>query len=174
MKTILTVAAVVLVGFGLMWWGRTNQAPLPAQASGGPSTGAATTGGQKSELAAPEILYDFGTISMKNGLVYKEFSVTNPTEKDITVSSMFTSCMCTTAYLLTAEGSVKGPFRMPGMGYIPPANETLKPGESRTVRVVYDPNAHGPAGVGQIDRFVTLTDEAGGVLQLDIKALVTP
>ena len=63
---------------------------------------------------------------------------------------------------------------MPGMGYVPPANELIKAGESRTIRVVYNPNAHGPAGVGRIDRFVTLTDEAGGALQLEIKALVTP
>ena len=76
--------------------------------------------------------------------------------------------------MVKGDGSTKGPFGMAGMGYVPPANETIKPGESRIVRVVYDPNAHGPAGVGQIDRFVTLTDSSGGTLQFEIKALVTP
>ena len=60
------------------------------------------------------------------------------------------------------------------MGYVPPVNETIKAGESRTIRVVYDPNAHGPAGVGPIDRFAILTDKSGGKLQFEIKALVTP
>ena len=82
--------------------------------------------------------------------------------------------MCTSAFNVEPNGSLKGPFKMPGMGYVPPANETIKAGESRVVRVVYDPNAHGPAGVGRIDRFVTLTDANGGTLQLEIKALVTP
>ena len=55
-----------------------------------------------------------------------------------------------------------------------PANEIIKAGESRKIRVVYDPNAHGPAGVGQIDRFIELTDSNGAKLQLEIKANVTP
>ena len=82
--------------------------------------------------------------------------------------------MCTTAFIVGPDGNVKGPFGMPGMGYVPPANEIIKAGESRIIRIVYDPNAHGPAGVGQIDRFVTLTDSDGGTLQFEIKALVTP
>ena len=111
---------------------------------------------------------------MKNGNVTKEFTVTNPTSEDITIKTVFTSCMCTTAFLVGPEGSTKGPFRMPGMGYVPPANETVAAGESRIVRVVYDPNAHGPAGVGRIDRYVTLTDVKGGTLVYEIKANVTP
>ena len=111
---------------------------------------------------------------MKNGNVTKEFTVTNPTNQDITVSTMLTSCMCTTAFIVKPDGSTKGPFGMAGMGYVPPANEIIKAEESRVIRVVYDPNAHGPAGVGRIDRFVMLTDSEGGTLELEIKALVTP
>lgn len=130
--------------------------------------------GTKSLLTAPEIFYDFGTISMKNNDVTKEFTVTNLTDKDITVATVLTSCMCTSAFIVEPDGTTKGPFKMPGMGYVPPANEIIKSKESRIIRVVYDPNAHGPAGVGAIDRFVTLIDTAGGTIQLEIKALVTP
>ena len=63
---------------------------------------------------------------------------------------------------------------MPGMGFAPKANMLVKAGETRNIDVVYDPNAHGPAGVGFIDRFVNLTDTNGGTLQLEIKAVVTP
>lgn len=172
-KTISVVAVILLVFIGLFIWGYSGKGGTAAsvQNAQGVRQLADTS---KSALTASETFYDFGTISMKNGNVTKEFQVTNPTNKDITVSTVLTSCMCTTAFVVGLDGSVKGPFRMPGMGYVPPANEVIRAGESRIIRVVYDPNAHGPAGVGRIDRFVTLTDASGGVIQLEIKALVTP
>lgn len=172
-KTISIIAVVLVIFFGLFIWGYSGKSGATtsvASVQGAP--GAAST--SKSLLTAPEVSYDFGTISMKNGNVTKEFIVTNPTDKDINVPTLVTSCMCTSAFIVEPDGNLKGPFGMPGMGYVPPADERIKSGESRTIRVVYNPNAHGPAGVGRIDRFITLTDEAGGTLQLEIKALVTP
>ena len=169
-KTAITIFATIFVIVGLFIWGYAGRAGTAASVQG--ASGAASNA--KSALTAPQTFYDFGTIRMENGNVTKEFTVTNPTDKDITVSTVLTSCMCTTAFIVGADYKLKGPFSMPGMGYVPPANETIKPGESRIIRVVYDPNAHGPAGVGQIDRFVTLTDASGGTLQFEIKALVTP
>lgn len=125
-------------------------------------------------LIASETVYDFGTISMKNGDVAKDFTVTNATDQDVMLKTLVTSCMCTKVSIVRADGTINGPFGMPGMGRVPPANELIKAGESRSIRVVYDPNAHGPAGVGQIDRFAYLEDANGGKLQLEIKALVTP
>lgn len=129
--------------------------------------------GKVSQLQAPEKAYDFGTISMSKGNVEKIFKISNPTDKEIFVKTVTTSCMCTSAYIVK-DGSEKGPFKMPGMGYVPPANEIIKAGGSMDIKVVYDPNAHGPAGVGIIDRFVYLTDADGGKIQLEIKANVTP
>lgn len=168
-KTIIIVLIVCLTLVGLFVWGYAEKGGTAAsvQNTAGPDT-------SQSPLTVSEPVYDFGTISMKNGDVSKEFNVANPTDKDITVRTVVTSCMCTAAFIVKPDGGVKGPFGMPGMGYIPPANETIQAGESRIIRVVYDPNAHGPAGVGQINRFVALTDASGGVLQLEIKALVTP
>lgn len=133
-------------------------------------TGAAD---KPSVLQASETIYDFGTISMAKGNVEKLFSIANSTDKDITIKTVTTSCMCTKAYIVNGD-SEKGPFAMPGMGYVPPANELLKPGESRNIKVVYDPAAHGPAGVGPVDRFVYLVDSNGGNIKLEIKANVTP
>lgn len=169
-KTI-GIATLVLVLIVLLFaWGRAGTQATPALVQGAPGA----YGTVQSSLVASEALYDFGTISMKDGNVIKEFEVSNPTERDITVTTVLTSCMCTSAFIVLPDGSLKGPFKMPGMGYVPPANEVIKAGESRIIRVVYDPNAHGPAGVGRIDRFITLTDASGGALQLEIKALVTP
>lgn len=169
-KTISVIAAVLLVFVGLFVWGYSGKGGTSASIQGVP----VSSDMSQSALIAPETLYDFGTISMKNGNVTKEFKIDNPTNSDVTVSTVLTSCMCTTAFIVLQDGNIKGPFRMPGMGYVPSANEVIKAGENRVIRVVYDPNAHGPAGVGRIDRFVTLTDSSGGVVQLEIKALVTP
>ena len=131
-KTLITSVVFVLVIAGLFAWGAAGRAGTTASVQG--ASGAASDA--KSALTAPEIFHDFGTISMKNRNVTKEFTVTNPTNEDITVKTVLTSCMCTTAFIVKPDGNVKGPFSMPGMGYIPPANETIKPGESRVVRVV--------------------------------------
>ncbi|MFA6405023.1 MAG: DUF1573 domain-containing protein [Candidatus Paceibacterota bacterium] len=164
---IITLVIVAVIGY-LLVLSYKKSASTTASVQGVEQSGA------KSLLSAPEVIYDFGTISMKNNDVTKEFTVTNPTGEDITVATVLTSCMCTSAFIVEPDGTTKGPFKMPGMGYVPPANEIIKAGESRVIRVVYDPNAHGPAGVGAIDRFVTLTDTSGGMVQLEIKAIVTP
>lgn len=130
-------------------------------------------GGKESQLQISERVYDFGTISMAKGNINKIFKITNPSDKDIELKKITTSCMCTSAYVVK-NGSEKGPFGMEGMGYVPPANEIIKAKDSLDIKVVYDPNAHGPSGVGLIDRFVYFMDANGGKTQLEIKATVTP
>jgi hypothetical protein len=64
---------------------------------------------------------------------------------------------------------------MPGHGgFAPDINEIVPPQENRGVDVVFDPAAHGPAGVGRIERAVFIEDENSGMKTLTIKALVTP
>lgn len=170
-NTISIVAIVLIIFVALFVWGYASKGGTTTSVNVVPGSSSTS----KSVLTAPETLYDFGTISMKDGNVVKEFVVSNPTEQDITVSTVLTSCMCTTAFLVSPDGNLKGPFGMPGHGgTVPPANEVIRAGESRNVRVVYDPNAHGPAGVGMVYRFVTLTDSTGGTLDLEIKVNVKP
>lgn len=160
---------VVLMTMGLMWWGQLARASRSS-----PGSYANSSNEKTSSLSTGPTLFDFGQISMFKGKVNTEFKVTNTTGKDVTITRLTTSCMCTSAYI---EGgtATKGPFGMPGHGGpVPPADELVKAGESRVIRVVYDPNAHGPAGVGSIDRFIELSDDAGGVIRFEIKALVTP
>lgn len=125
-------------------------------------------------LTAEEIFYDFGMISMKNGNVSKSFKIINSTNEDVKLPSLTTSCMCTKAYFIDSAGNKKGPFGMPGMGFVPKLNATIKAGAAGEIEAVYDPNAHGPAGVGMIDRFIYLEDANNNKLQFEIKANVTP
>lgn len=160
--TILAGGLVALAIGGLFIWGRVNQTdPIDAAAQ------------SASALTAAETFFDFGIISMADGVVEKVFEVTNSTGRDITLSSVTTSCMCTKAFI-QKDGERRGPFGMPGHGQVPPANEVISAGETLAIAVVYDPNAHGPAGVGVTDRFIYLVDDAGGQLTLEIKAMVTP
>ncbi|HEY4478585.1 MAG TPA: DUF1573 domain-containing protein [Candidatus Paceibacterota bacterium] len=170
MKTKSTLIALLICFaiIGLLLWGYSKN--VIKESSSRDSLQANLS---QSLLTAIETIYDFGEISMKNGNVNKEFIIKNPTDKDINLKTVVTSCMCTSAFIIR-QGYEKGPFKMPGMGYVPPANEIIKAGESIKIKVVYDPNAHGPAGVGPIDRFIYLSDSGGGKIELEIKALVKP
>ncbi len=117
--------------------------------------------------------YDFGTISMKNGKVSTIFKIKNTKNNPVTLSKLYTSCMCTDATLKVADKS-QGPFGMLGHGFIPKFSETLQPNEEAEIEVVFDPAAHGPSGVGKIQRTVTLENNAGQPVELLISANVTP
>jgi hypothetical protein len=160
--TTVGISALAILAIGVLALGSGAQAP------------GARGAGAVGVLAAETALYDFGTISMKDGDVGYTFTVTNPTDESVSLSQIVTSCMCTTAFL--RGGAVeKGPFGMPGHGGpTRPADEVIGAGETRDIEVVYDPNAHGPAGVGRIERDIYLTDDAGRVLTLTIRANVTP
>ena len=124
------------------------------------------------ELTASEIYFDFGEISMAAGNASQDFEITNDSSSTIAFEKLFTSCMCTNAYF-TSGSEESGPFGMPGHGFVPGLGRELKAGEKAIVKVVFDPAAHGPAGVGPVDRLVWLEtgDEAK---EFGIKAMVKP
>jgi len=126
-----------------------------------------------SVLEASETFHDFGTISMKNGKVSTTFKVKNIKTEPVALTRLYTSCMCTEAKLNIA-GKTEGPFGMMGHGIIPKFNDPLQPNQEAEVEVVFDPNAHGPAAVGTIERTVTVEGQDGKLAELNIKATVTP
>ena len=63
---------------------------------------------------------------------------------------------------------------MPGHGFVPSADVVLNPGETAEVEVISDPAAHGPSGIGRIERSVYLEGDAGSLVELRIRATVTP
>jgi hypothetical protein len=163
MLTIVLLAVVVLLG--LIWVAKPNQ---DNQAARNPN--AAT----KSQLTLSEDIYDLGTVFMSQGNISKKITLSNNTQEDIIVKKIFTSCMCTEAFIVSAKGR-KGPFGMPGHGQIVrDANETIKSGESREVEIIFDPNAHGPAGIGRVLRVVYFEDSLGNVAQFEFEGTVRP
>ncbi len=144
-----------------------------------PSTGALVapaatpTAAPAGTLAAAERAFDFGSISMARGTVRHRFAVANSGESPVTVARLYTSCMCTTATLIIGERTF-GPYGMPGHGAIPEIGAVIAPGQEAAVEVVFDPAAHGPAGVGKIQRAVRLETGLGTRLEFGFSAFVTP
>lgn len=162
-KTVWGIALAVLALAALLWY---------AKPVGG------NRGGEGSKNA-PGVLtldrnsHDFGTISMKNGLVRTAFSIKNSSNAPLSLDKIYTSCMCTEA-TLKIRGRTRGPFGMPGHGFLAALRETLAPDEEAEVEVAFDPAAHGPAGVGMIQRAVMLESDEETLAEIRIKANVTP
>ncbi len=117
--------------------------------------------------------HDFGTISMAAGVVTHTFKISNPTGQPVEFTKLYTSCMCTSATLITLGGKY-GPMGMPGHGSIPRFKAVLEPGNEAEIEVSFDPAAHGPAGVGRIERMVFLENNDQNILELGFSAFVTP
>src|SRR3989344_5068210 len=126
------------------------------------------------KLTASETFYDFGSISMAKGVVSKKFTVTNDDSRAATITKMFTSCMCTKAKLSTG-GQEWGPYGMPGHGgSVPKIAAEIAADQTGEVEVIFDPAAHGPAGIGQIERTVTVEQNGQEPLTFGFRAMVTP
>ena len=162
-NTAISISAIVVLFGGLIWLLR-----------GGTGNGEANVSSAgKGSLTAEEMSFDFGAISMADGKISHIFKIKNESGEPAMISKIYTSCMCTEATLMRGDKKF-GPYGMPGHSGIPKINETINPEESVDVEAVFDPAAHGPAGVGLADRVVFVEDGAGRQLQLRFTVMVTP
>jgi len=143
-----------------------------APATTAPATAAAVASAPAA-LRAPEARFDFGQISMAAGNVSHRYWFRNESAAPVLLQRVYTSCMCTKATLVKGM-RVIGSYGMPGHGPLPAVNETLAPNEAAYVDVVFDPAAHGPAGLGHTERVVTIESNAGAPLQVAFTANVRP
>ncbi len=159
------MGAIIIVLAGLIWLFPNKQNTQSANVSS-----AATNG----VLSTEEANFDFRTISMAAGKVSHDFKVKNTGSEPLTINKVYTSCMCTEA-VLKKGGDSAGPFGMPGHGFNPPIKVVLNPGEEADIEVIFDPAAHGPAGLGAVNRTIDLENTGrGGKLELSFSANVTP
>lgn len=166
MKTAIAVISIVLVVIGLFLWRKVGF-------SRPQDTTALVTGSTQANFADTIPAYDFGSVSMMKGNVEHEFAIKNTTDADLIIDGAETSCMCTEAILKLPDNKEMGPFGMPGHGFTPSIKATVRPGETFTVRAIFDPAAHGPAGIGKVERQVTLSTNKGPII-MQFQAQVTP
>ena len=161
-STIISFFVVLIVIGGLILISRANQQ------NDVPNDSVKTQ-----KIVAEEPLFDFGSVSMASGLVKHSFVVRNISSEPIKVSKMYTSCMCTKASILYKDESV-GPFGMPGHGFLPSVDVTIDPNSEAKIEVVFDPAAHGPAGIGPASRSVFIESKESAPLTLSFSVNVTP
>lgn len=164
-KQLLVLPGIIIAIIAGLVWLTNSKNNAPVAAIGGEAKGTLTV--QKSN-------YDFGTVSMAKGKVIKEFLLENKSAGDVNIGEVFTSCMCTEVELKVGDKFV-GPFGMQGHGGARSAGLIVKPGETLIIKAIFDPAAHGPAGVGPIERQIIVAAGAGkDPIVLDLKAVVTP
>ncbi len=156
------VVGIILILTGLAWYTQPKNSP-----------GLSAINNGLTALAAEHTFFDFGNISMANGNVNHSYKIKNETAEAINIAKMYTSCMCTTAYFIKDNNRI-GPFGMPGHAAVLPLNKTLAPKEEATIEIVFDPTAHGPAGIGGISREIYLETKGKNLLTLGFSAQVTP
>lgn len=123
-------------------------------------------------VKADEAVFDFGTISMAAGKVSHRFKL--QVESPATITKIYTSCMCTVANLIRNGEKVDGPFGMPGHGPLAKLSEDIGTQEDIEIEAVFDPAAHGPAGIGRIQRAIIVEVAGSEPLKLNFDAFVTP
>lgn len=161
LKTLGVLTVVGLAACGA------EQAEPPAQRASLSNPAPAKQEPPPTPLKAEVATRDLGTVGISNGLVETEFRVTNTADEPTWLAAAYTSCMCTEVTLEFADGSIEGPFGMPGHELPVRLERALEPGETFMARATFDPMAHGPDGVGPTQRAIALHSGNGGMLQLD-------
>ncbi len=130
-----------------------------------------------SSIKVDKTNFDFGTISQKDWVVDAIFEVTNTGSQDIFLTELYTSCGCTKAQLLYPDGTKSRLYSMKGMSNAQDftVGKNLKPGETVKIKTIFDPNAHGPQGIGYIKRNIMLGTNLkdNPLIQVSFEATVT-
>jgi len=103
------------------------------------------------EIVVRPMEYDLGNVEYSGGIVQREARLENRGEENLKISSIKTSCGCTEAQI------IRGGNKSKKFGMHPNTltwSETIPPGEEATLRIFYDPAAHGPEGIGPFRRAI--------------------
>lgn len=124
----------------------------------------------KGLLKLTKDFHDFGDVSMQKGSVSVEIPFVNIGGGDLTITSLDSSCGCTTVSIINKR--IESPiFQMAMHGKNPRNWKTVvKPGEEATLKIYYDPKVH-PDLRGSVTRIVTIIsdDPLNRIQQVRIK-----
>lgn len=101
-----------------------------------------------------DVSFDWGDVDIQGGNVDYTFKFKNDGDGDLIIKTASTSCMCTTATVILEDSTTSPAF---GMHEIINWGGVVASGDEFTVKVVFDPLAHGPDAVGPIDRVVFIS-----------------
>lgn len=103
-------------------------------------------------LVTSDTNFDWGTIDIDGGMAVKNFDIKNEGTSVLKLYNVKTSCTCTSAQLKSSNRQ-SPKFKMHDQSsYVMEVN----PGETAQLIVEFDPLFHGPNGVGQISRTISM------------------
>lgn len=109
--------------------------------------------------------HDFGEVGINDGKITAEYEVFNEGSEVLQFYNLTTSCSCTNARF------VSGDNESPEFGMHSKSKYVyeVQPGDSVTIKAVFDPLFHGPSGVGSISRDITVDTNDASNPQLSFK-----
>lgn len=154
---IVGLSLLILVG-GVLLVSRTPQPPK-------------IIASPEARIEVPETTHAWGRIPIDGGNVEKVFSIKNVGSGTLELANVQTSCMCTEAQVIV--NGEKSPFF--GMHASSSWMGRVEAGQEAQLVVIFDPAFHGPSGVGQITRIVSLqtNDREHQKLEFTLTAEVT-
>ncbi|MDP2683713.1 MAG: DUF1573 domain-containing protein [bacterium] len=152
MKTLLITVVIVVVLIAGVKYFSTN-----SNSGGDNAKSGSALEVSEGKLVIENNNIELGDIPITGGKVETRFSFKNEGSEPVTIKKGETSCMCTEAVVEKSDGSKSQRLTM-NMGGVSvgKVNMTIEPGETATLVGIFDPMAHGPSGVGSINRDITL------------------
>lgn len=98
--------------------------------------------------------WDFGITNMREGKVSHKFKLVNNSGNSVNIEKIYTSCGCTSAYIIEDNGERSAEFGMQGHGLEIKADVKVDALGFIILEVVFDPEAHGPDAIGKIKRLI--------------------
>lgn len=125
---------------------------------------------QNAKIEVDQKTHDWGTIFYSGGNVSKTFTIKNIGTDVLKLTNIKTSCACTYAQL-TIEGKTSPQF---GMHTTSSWVGEVEPGKEAQLIVVFDPDFHGPTGVGPMERLISMqtSDINNPNLEFSLKGVV--
>ncbi len=125
---------------------------------------------EKSQFFTDHTNFDWGSIDYGGGDAKHTFEIKNTGEAPISLANVKTSCMCTTAKIITKNGT-SPVFRM---HEVSSWKGVLEPGETGKLEVDFDPTFHEPTGVGPMERIISVetSDPNKSNVEFNLKGVV--
>ena len=114
--------------------------------------------------------FDWGNIDYGGGDAKHTFEIKNEGQATLKLANIKTSCMCTTAKIITKSGT--SPIIK--MHEVSDWKGVLGPGETGKLEVDFDPAFHGPTGTGPVERIVSVetSDPSKSYIEFNLKGVV--
>ncbi len=143
-------------------------AVIASKPTGGSVAGSSIVGGDRyvsntpiQGVTANTESIDIGKVSYGGGIVSKTYEIKNDAGQDLKLKKIVTSCMCTKVRVKFADKTTKFYAMEMNGDKNPIISYDFPAGSSATVEFNFDPAAHGPAGIGPIDRVISLYFDGG-------------